>query len=56
MADYCRQALIHRGIAPPYNLLAMSLGAMVAVAFARSVVGCTRMCRGWAMTVAQLSH
>lgn len=34
MADYCREVVTHRGIAPPYNLLAMSLGAMVAVAWA----------------------
>ncbi|NMG15134.1 alpha/beta fold hydrolase [Aromatoleum bremense] len=34
MATCCREALIRRGIAPPYNLLAMSLGAMVAVAWA----------------------
>lgn len=36
MADYCREALKDRGIAPPYNLLAMSLGAMVAVAWAHA--------------------
>lgn len=34
MADYCRAELRSRGIAPPYHLLAMSLGAMVAVAWA----------------------
>lgn len=33
MAEYCRAALARRGIAPPFNLLAMSLGAMVAVAW-----------------------
>jgi pimeloyl-ACP methyl ester carboxylesterase len=34
MADYCRAELARRGLAPPYNLLAMSLGAMVCVAWA----------------------
>lgn len=34
MAVYCRAELQRRGIAPPYRLLAMSLGAMVAVAWA----------------------
>lgn len=34
MADHCRAALARRGITPPYNLLAMSLGAMVAVSWA----------------------
>lgn len=34
MADHCRTTLLQRGIAPPYKLLAMSLGAMVAVAWA----------------------
>lgn len=34
MAAYCRSALEQRGIAPPYRILAMSLGAMVAVAWA----------------------
>lgn len=34
MAAWCRAELQRRGIAPPYNLLAMSLGAMVAVAWA----------------------
>ena len=33
MADHCRQALRERGIAPPYRVLAMSLGAMVATAW-----------------------
>lgn len=44
MADYCRAELARRGIAPPYRLLAMSLGAMVAVAWAdrqpEEVAGC----------------
>lgn len=31
MVAHCRQQLAHLGIKPPYNLLAMSLGAMVAV-------------------------
>lgn len=33
MAEFCRAELYRRGIAPPYNLLALSLGAMVAVAW-----------------------
>jgi pimeloyl-ACP methyl ester carboxylesterase len=33
MAAFCRAELRHRGLAPPYHLLAMSLGAMVAVAW-----------------------
>ena len=32
----CRMALEQRGIAPPYHLLAMSLGAMVATEWARA--------------------
>lgn len=31
MVTHCRQQLAHLGIKPPYSLLAMSLGAMVAV-------------------------
>ncbi len=34
MAEDCRAQLRERGLAPPYFLLAMSLGAMVAVAWA----------------------
>ncbi len=34
MVAYCRAELQRRGIAPPYKVLAMSLGAMVAVAWA----------------------
>lgn len=34
MAEYCRAELQARGVPPPYHLLAMSLGAMVAVAWA----------------------
>ncbi len=34
MTDYCRAELLARGIRPPYHLLAMSLGAMVAVDWA----------------------
>lgn len=34
MVAYCRTALAARQLAPPYHLLAMSLGAMVAVAWA----------------------
>ena len=33
MAEHCRMQLREQGIAPPYFLLAMSLGAMVAVAW-----------------------
>lgn len=34
MAGYCRTELLAQGIRPPYYLLAMSLGAIVAVAWA----------------------
>ncbi|RZI86657.1 MAG: alpha/beta hydrolase [Rubrivivax sp.] len=34
MAEHCRAALRERGLAPPYHVLAMSLGAMVTVAWA----------------------
>lgn len=34
MAAYCRVALTHLGATPPYRLLAMSMGAMVAAAWA----------------------
>lgn len=34
MAEHCRAELGRRGLAPPWHLLAMSLGAMVAVAWA----------------------
>lgn len=34
MAEYCRGQLRERGLPPPYFLLAMSLGAMVTVAWA----------------------
>jgi pimeloyl-ACP methyl ester carboxylesterase len=34
MAVYCREELRRRNMAPPYNVLAMSLGAMVTVAWA----------------------
>lgn len=33
MAAHCRAQLVSRNIAPPYHILAMSLGAMVAVAW-----------------------
>ena len=33
MVAYCRAQLASRNIAPPYNMLAMSMGAMVAVAW-----------------------
>lgn len=35
MADYCHAEVLARGLRPPYFLLAMSLGAMVAVDWAR---------------------
>lgn len=35
MAEHCRGQLRERGLPPPYYLLAMSLGAMVAVAWAQ---------------------
>ncbi|MDB5815421.1 MAG: hydrolase or acyltransferase-like protein [Rhodocyclales bacterium] len=34
MAEYCRDELARRGLQPPYKVLAMSLGAMVATAWA----------------------
>ncbi|OHC64558.1 MAG: hydrolase [Rhodocyclales bacterium GWA2_65_20] len=44
MAEYCRAELLAQGIRPPYRLLAMSLGAMVAVAWAtkhpEEIAGC----------------
>ncbi len=44
MAAYCRAELGSRGIPPPYHLLAMSLGAMVAAAWAaeqpREIAAC----------------
>ena len=33
MAQFCRQELLRHGLPPPYRLLALSLGAMVAVAW-----------------------
>lgn len=44
MAENCRQQLRELGVAPPYRLLAMSLGAMVAIAWASrnpgDIAGC----------------
>jgi pimeloyl-ACP methyl ester carboxylesterase len=44
MADYCHAEMQVRGLSPPYFLLAMSLGAMVAVAWAQrhahDIAGC----------------
>jgi len=44
MAEHCRQQLRERGLAAPYTLVAMSLGAMVAVAWAsrhpEEIAGC----------------
>lgn len=39
MVQACRRAMVERAIAPPYHLLAMSLGAMVAAEWARIVPG-----------------
>lgn len=36
MAQHCRDQAFRRALAPPYNVLAMSLGAMVAVAWAHA--------------------
>lgn len=36
MVENCRAQLLERGVAPPYYLLAMSLGAMVATTWANS--------------------
>lgn len=44
MADSCRNALAQRGVAPPYDVLAMSLGAMVAVAWAHGYPGEVSRC------------
>jgi len=33
MAQFCRKELAHRGLKPPYRILALSLGAMVAVSW-----------------------
>lgn len=44
MAQYCRKELLDRGLRPPYYLLALSLGAMVAIAWAsrqpQELLGC----------------
>lgn len=44
LAEQCRDGLCQAGVAPPYHLLALSLGAMVAVAWAarhpEEVAGC----------------
>ena len=44
MADYCHTEMLSRRLKPPYVLLAMSLGAMVALAWAQrhgdEVSGC----------------
>jgi pimeloyl-ACP methyl ester carboxylesterase len=39
MAMHCRDALLHQGLAPPYRVLAMSMGAMVAIAWAARFPG-----------------
>jgi pimeloyl-ACP methyl ester carboxylesterase len=36
MAAHCRSELVRLGVPPPYHLLAMSMGAMVATAWARA--------------------
>ncbi|HYA76470.1 MAG TPA: alpha/beta hydrolase [Burkholderiaceae bacterium] len=44
IAAHCRRQLVEQGLSPPYYLLAMSLGAMVAVAWAQrhpdELLGC----------------
>ena len=37
MASHCRDEMARRGVPPPYRLLAMSMGAMVATAWAQQV-------------------
>jgi pimeloyl-ACP methyl ester carboxylesterase len=44
MAAACRHLLRERGLPPPYHLLAMSLGAMVALAWAHAHPGELRSC------------
>jgi pimeloyl-ACP methyl ester carboxylesterase len=44
MAEYCRSELTRRAVAPPYHLLAMSLGAMVAIAWVDRHPGDLRGC------------
>jgi pimeloyl-ACP methyl ester carboxylesterase len=44
MAASCRAALRERGLPPPYHLLAMSLGAMVALAWAHAHPGELQAC------------
>ncbi len=44
MAGHCRAELARRGVAPPYDVLAMSLGAMVAVAWAHAYPPEVRRC------------
>lgn len=44
MADWCQQQLQVRGLRPPYRLLAMSLGAMVAVAWMQRHPGQWQRC------------
>ena len=39
MVEYARTQLKQLGYAPPYHLLALSLGAMVAVAWSEAVSG-----------------
>ncbi|WP_065309590.1 alpha/beta fold hydrolase [Janthinobacterium psychrotolerans] len=39
MVEFCRQDLLARGLAPPYRLLALSLGGMVAVEWASRYPG-----------------
>jgi pimeloyl-ACP methyl ester carboxylesterase len=44
MTRHCRDEMSHRGLGPPYNVLAMSLGAMVAVAWAHAHPGDIARC------------
>lgn len=44
MVESCRQELARRGVAPPYHLLALSLGAMVAMAWSARYAEDIRAC------------
>jgi pimeloyl-ACP methyl ester carboxylesterase len=44
MANFCRAELARRAVVPPYHVLAMSLGAMVAVAWANKHTKEIRSC------------
>ncbi len=44
MASHCRNELAHLGVLPPYRLLAMSMGGMVATAWAQQFPGEVDVC------------